>query len=207
MQTLRLTSFSAWCWANQNSRIPIFTRPPRVQTCWLCPCLFVCMYSASSVIKICQSQVHQPTQRWTRHSVLQTCMLKQLSPANLWLPRTQKKKQEMIICISANLSSQTLTNKMNTVKPWHDRRFCAHMPKCVRNSSPHLSVNNTTGCHLAFTRSRWWEGDMVLLPSWFPQNRPRVSCPSCQHWVFFVMTHCQKAVQSSNLPRYAQSKF
>lgn len=60
----------------------------------------------------------------------------------------------MIICISANLSSQTLADKMNAVKPWHDGRFCAHMPKCVRNSSPHLSFNGAAGCHLAFY-SRW----------------------------------------------------
>lgn len=91
VQTLRFTSFSAWCRANRNSGILIFTRTPRVQTCWLCPCLFVCMYSASSVIKICQSQIHQPTQRWARHPVLQPWMLKQLSPANLWLSRTQEK--------------------------------------------------------------------------------------------------------------------
>lgn len=31
--------------------------------------------------------------------------------------KKKKKVQEMIICISANLSSQTLADKMNAVKP------------------------------------------------------------------------------------------
>lgn len=38
--------------------------------------LFAC--SASSVIKTCQSQAHQRTQRWARHPVLQPWMLNQL---------------------------------------------------------------------------------------------------------------------------------
>lgn len=78
----------------------------------------------------------------------------------------------MIICISAKLSSQTLTDKMNAVKPWHDGQFCAHMPKCVRNSSPHLSFNNTMGCHLAFTRSHWWEGRWCRSPPLSPKIDP-----------------------------------
>lgn len=40
-----------------------------------------------------------------------------------------------------------------------------------------------------------------------PKNRPRVPCPSWQQRVFLVMTHCQEATQSSNLPRYLPSKF
>ncbi|CAB1424190.1 unnamed protein product [Pleuronectes platessa] len=58
----------------------------------------------------------------------------------------EEKEQEMIICISANLSSQTLADKMNPVK--HRR---------AGNSSPHLSFNAATGCHPAFTRARWRE--------------------------------------------------
>lgn len=84
----------------------------------------------------------------------------------------KKREQEMIICISANLSSQTLTDKMNAVKPWHDGRFCASMPKCVKNSSTHLSFNNAMGCHLAFTRSHWWEEDTVPFPP--PRFPPKI---------------------------------
>ena len=43
-----------------SGRMPIFVRLPRFQTCWLWPRLFVCMFSASSVIKMCQSHVRQP---------------------------------------------------------------------------------------------------------------------------------------------------
>lgn len=75
MQKLIFSNICSWCWANQNNRIRIFTRPPEIQTCWLGPCLFVCMYCASSVI---------------RHPVLKHWMLKQLSPANLWLSWKQK---------------------------------------------------------------------------------------------------------------------
>lgn len=122
--------------------------------------------------------------------------------------KKKKKAQEMIICISANLSSQILTDKMNAVKLWHDGRFCVHMPKCVRNSSPHLSFNNTMGCHLAFTLHWLMRGGHgTVPPPDSPKIDPRVSCPSWQQWVFLVMTHCQKATQSSNLPRYLSSEI
>lgn len=88
-------------------------------------------------------------------------------------------------------SSQTLTNKMNDVKPWFD------VPKCVRKSSPHLSPNNATGRH-----ARWWEGwgqGGVPLP--IPPKIDPVS------HVLHVTTHCQVATQSCNLSRYPQSKF
>lgn len=62
------SSLPAWCRANQNSRIPISSRPPRLQTCRLCPCLLVCMHSAISVKKLCQSQVRQSAQRSATHS-------------------------------------------------------------------------------------------------------------------------------------------
>lgn len=91
--------------------------------------------------------------------------------------------QEMIICISANLSSQTLADKMNAVKPWRDGRLGAHMPNCVKNSSPHLSFNNATGCHLAFTRAGWWGGHTVPL---LTQNRP----PSLVSFLAAVSLHC-----------------
>lgn len=166
--------------------------------------LFAC--SASSVIKTCQSQAHQRTQRWARHPVLQPWMLNQL-PTFGFHEKKKKSSRKWSFASLPTCQVKPLTDKMNAVKPWHDGRFCAHMPKCVRSSSTHLSFNNATGCHLAFTRTGWWEGDMVPFPSRFPQNRHQVLCPPWQQWVFLVMTHCQKATQSSNLPRYLPSKF
>lgn len=99
-----------------------------------------------------------------------------------------------MICISANLSSQTLTDKMNVVKPRHDGRFCVHMPKSVRNS-PTCPSTPPQEAILLLTRSCWWEGEVELFFSQFPQNRPHVSCPSWQQQGVFVVTHCQKATR------------
>lgn len=137
----------------QTLWFPFFSGPPTFPTSCLWPCLFVFMYSINH-------QSIKPPKSQARHQLLQPWMLKQLSAANLWLLSSPKKRRcrKMIICIAANLSRQILAYKMNAVKPWRDGRFCVHMPKCVRNSSPHLSFNDATGCHLAFTRVSWWEG-------------------------------------------------
>lgn len=100
-----------------------------------------------------------------------------------------------------------LTSKMNTVKRWQDEQFYAHVPKCVGNSSSHLPFNNAAGCHLSFDLFALMRARGVRTsPPHYPRNRPNVSCPFWQQWLFLAMICCQEAKQSSNLPRYPSFK-
>ena len=192
-----------------SGRMPVFVRLPRFQTCWLWPRLFVCMFSASSVIKMCQSHVRQPAPKTGPGipSYSHECL------SNLCLPtfgfHGEKKKKR---CRKWSFASLPTCQVKPSPTKWtlsspDMMGDSAHT--CQSVSGTHLPTCPSTaprGAILLFTHAGWWEGALHA-PVPPPKNRPRVSCPSWQQRVFLVMTHCQEATQSSNLPRYLPSKF
>lgn len=112
----------------------------------------------------------------------------------------------IIICISANLSCQTLADKMNAVKSWRGGGRSGQ--KCVESSSPHLSFNGHCRVPFCCSAFRQMKGGALHSPS------PSWNRTSKLHVVlngsglqFAVLTRSHRATLSSNLYRYPPSKF
>lgn len=138
---------------------PDFYKPKHAT---LCPCLFLCMHGANSVIRTYQSQVYQPKThptKWAVHSSKLSALHVEWSNYQCSLPtfgfRGTKRGAELIICISSEtVKSNSLAGKW--VLSGSDM-MGADARTCQSVSGTHLPTRPSTtprGAILLWTQ--WW---------------------------------------------------